>query len=202
MIQLKTLEAWFITGSQHLYGEETLKQVAAHAQTIAASLDAAPNIPVRIVFKPVVKTPEEIYRVCQEANTAPNCIGVITWMHTFSPAKMWIGGLKVLQRPLLHLHTQFNRDIPWSDIDMDFMNLNQSAHGDREFGFIQSRMRQGRKVVVGHWQEKGVLNELETWLRAAAGWYDWQGARFARIGDNMRQVAVTEGDKVDRKSVV
>src|SRR5690606_30023990 len=113
MIQLKTLEAWFITGSQHLYGEETLQQVAAHAQAIAASLDAAPNIPVRIVWKPVVKTPEEIYRICQEANTTPNCIGIITWMHTFSPAKMWIGGLKVLQRPLLHLHTQFNRDIPW-----------------------------------------------------------------------------------------
>lgn len=197
MIQLKTLEAWFVTGSQHLYGEETLQQVAKHAQTIAASLDAAPNIPVRIVFKPVVKTPEEIYRVCQEANTTPNCIGVIAWMHTFSPAKMWIGGLKVLQRPLLHLHTQFNRDIPWSQIDMDFMNLNQSAHGDREFGFIQSRMRQNRKVVVGHWQEQGVLKQLEAWLRAAAGWYDWQGARFARIGDNMRQVAVTEGDKVE-----
>ncbi|KAA2243141.1 L-arabinose isomerase [Chitinophaga agrisoli] len=197
MIQLKTLEAWFITGSQHLYGEETLQQVAAHAKTIAASLNEASNIPVRIVFKPVVKTPEEIYRVCQEANTTPNCIGIIAWMHTFSPAKMWIGGLKVLQRPLLHLHTQFNRDIPWDKIDMDFMNLNQSAHGDREFGFMQSRMRMNRKVVVGHWQDKGVLSEMETWLRAAAGWHDWQGARFARIGDNMRQVAVTEGDKVE-----
>ncbi|GAA0546835.1 L-arabinose isomerase [Chitinophaga japonensis] len=197
MIQLKTLEAWFITGSQHLYGEETLQQVAAHAQTIAASLDAASNIPVRIVWKPVVKTPEEIYRVCQEANTTPGCIGIIAWMHTFSPAKMWIGGLKVLQRPLLHLHTQFNRDIPWGDIDMDFMNLNQSAHGDREFGFMQSRMRMNRRVVVGHWQEQDLQQELETWLRAAAGWHDWQGARFARIGDNMRQVAVTEGDKVE-----
>ncbi|HEY0609321.1 MAG TPA: L-arabinose isomerase, partial [Chitinophaga sp.] len=194
MIQLKTLEAWFVTGSQHLYGEETLQQVAKHAQTIAASLDAAPNIPVRIVFKPVVKTPEEIYRVCQEANTTPNCIGVIAWMHTFSPAKMWIGGLKVLQRPLLHLHTQFNRDIPWSQIDMDFMNLNQSAHGDREFGFMMSRMRMDRKVVAGHWQDPEVTAEIGTWLRAAAGWFDWQGARFARIGDNMRQVAVTEGD--------
>jgi L-arabinose isomerase len=197
MIQLKQLEAWFITGSQHLYGEETLAQVAAHAQTIAASLDADPNIPVKIVFKPTVKTPDEIYAICQEANAAKNCIGIIAWMHTFSPAKMWIRGLKILQRPLLHLHTQFNRDIPWGEIDMDFMNLNQSAHGDREFGFMLSRMRIERKVVAGHWQDPEVIGELNTWLRAAAGWFDWQGAKFARIGDNMRQVAVTEGDKVE-----
>jgi L-arabinose isomerase len=197
MIQLKQFEAWFITGSQHLYGEETLKQVAAHAEKIAQSLSNEANIPVRIVFKPVVKTPDEIYRICQEANTAPDCIGVIAWMHTFSPAKMWIGGLKILQRPLLHLHTQFNRDIPWGDIDMDFMNLNQSAHGDREFGFMMSRMRMDRKVVAGHWQDPEVVAEIGVWLRAAAGWFDWQGARFARIGDNMRQVAVTEGDKVE-----
>ncbi|OMP78696.1 L-arabinose isomerase [[Flexibacter] sp. ATCC 35208] len=197
MIQLKQLEAWFVTGSQHLYGEETLQQVAAHAQTIAASLDADPNIPVKIVFKPTVKTPEEIYAICQEANAAKNCIGVIAWMHTFSPAKMWIRGLKILQRPLLHLHTQFNRDIPWGEIDMDFMNLNQSAHGDREFGFMMSRMRIERKVVCGHWQDPDVIGELNTWLRAAAGWFDWQGAKFARIGDNMREVAVTEGDKVE-----
>lgn len=197
MIQLKQLEAWFITGSQHLYGEETLQQVAVHSQQIAQSLDKEGNIPVRIVFKPVVKTPDEIYRICQEANTAPNCIGVIAWMHTFSPAKMWIRGLKILQRPLLHLHTQFNRDIPWGEIDMDFMNLNQSAHGDREFGFMMSRMRQDRKVVAGHWQDPEVVEEINVWLRAAAGWFDWQGARFARLGDNMRQVAVTEGDKVE-----
>jgi L-arabinose isomerase len=197
MIQLKQFEAWFITGSQHLYGEETLQQVAAHAEKIAQSLSADANIPVRIVFKPVVKTPDEIYRICQEANTAPDCIGVIAWMHTFSPAKMWIGGLKILQRPLLHLHTQFNRDIPWGEIDMDFMNLNQSAHGDREFGFMMSRMRMDRKVVAGHWQDPEVISEIGTWLRAAAGWFDWQGARFARLGDNMRQVAVTEGDKVE-----
>jgi L-arabinose isomerase len=197
MIQLKQFEAWFITGSQHLYGEETLQQVAAHAEKIAQSLSADANIPVRIVFKPVVKTPDEIYRICQEANTAKDCIGVIAWMHTFSPAKMWIGGLKILQRPLLHLHTQFNRDIPWGDIDMDFMNLNQSAHGDREFGFMMSRMRMDRKVVAGHWQDPEVTGEIGTWLRAAAGWFDWQGARFARLGDNMRQVAVTEGDKVE-----
>lgn len=197
MADLKAFEVWFITGSQHLYGEETLRQVAANAQTIAASLDRAPRVPVRVVFKPVVKSPEEIYQVCQEANVAKGCIGIITWMHTFSPAKMWIGGLKVLQKPLLHLHTQFNRDIPWNDIDMDFMNLNQSAHGDREFGFMVSRMRMNRKVVVGHWQDEAVLASIDTWARAAAGWADLQGARFARIGDNMRYVAVTEGDKVE-----
>lgn len=197
MIKLKQFEAWFITGSQHLYGEETLQQVDEHSAAIVKWLDASPDIPVRIVFKPVVKTPDEIYRICQEANNAPNCIGIIAWMHTFSPAKMWIGGLKVLQRPLLHLHTQFNRDIPWGEIDMDFMNLNQSAHGDREFGFMLSRMRMNRKVVAGHWQDPDVVSELNTWLRAAAGWYDWQGAKFARLGDNMRQVAVTEGDKVE-----
>ena len=157
MINLKEFEVWFVTGSQHLYGEETLKQVAEHSQTIATSLNDATQIPVTVVFKPIVKTTEEIYAICQEANMAKNCIGIITWMHTFSPAKMWIGGLKILQKPLLHLHTQFNRDIPWNDIDMDFMNLNQSAHGDREFGFIMSRMRMNRKVVVGHWQDREVL---------------------------------------------
>ena len=196
-IQLKKLEVWFVTGSQHLYGEETLRQVAAHSQTIAAALDAAPQIPVKIVFKPTVKTPEEIYHICVEANNAKNCIGIIAWMHTFSPAKMWIGGLKALQKPLLHLHTQFNRDIPWNDIDMDFMNLNQSAHGDREFGFIMSRMRLSRKVVTGHWQDSEVLDRINAWTRSAAGWHDWQGARFVRFGDNMRYVAVTDGDKVE-----
>jgi len=197
MIDLKQLEVWFITGSQDLYGEETLKQVAEHSQQIAKALDAANQIPVRVVFKPTVKSPEEIYNTCQEANTAKNCIGIIAWMHTFSPAKMWIGGLRILQKPVLHLHTQFNRDIPWDSIDMDFMNLNQSAHGDREFGFIMSRMRLERKVVVGHWQDNEVLDQLNAWSRAAAGWYDWQGARFVRFGDNMRYVAVTDGDKVE-----
>jgi len=197
MINLKELEIWFVTGSQHLYGEETLKQVADHSKEIAAFLDKAPAIPVRVVFKPTVKTPEEIYGVCREANIADKCIGIITWMHTFSPAKMWINGLKILQKPLLHLHTQFNRDIPWSTIDMDFMNLNQSAHGDREFGFIMSRMRLNRKVVVGHWQDTEVHAQINAWARAAAGWNDWQGAKFARFGDNMRSVAVTEGDKVE-----
>lgn len=197
MTDLKKLEVWFVTGSQHLYGEETLKQVAEHSQQIARALDGAAAIPVKVIFKPVLKTPEEIYQLCQEVNTASNCIGIIAWMHTFSPAKMWIGGLKVLQKPLLHLHTQFNRDIPWKDIDMDFMNLNQSAHGDREFGFIMSRMRLERKVVVGHWEDKGVQERLNVWLRAASGWHDLQGAKFCRFGDNMRQVAVTDGDKVE-----
>lgn len=197
MSDLKQQEAWFITGSQHLYGEEALAQVAAHSQEIAAELNNSPDIPVRIVFKPVVKTTEEIYRVFQEANSAAQCVGIITWMHTFSPAKMWIRGLNILQKPLLHLHTQFNRDIPWDRIDMDFMNLHQSAHGDREFGFIATRMRMDRKVVVGHWREPDVMQQIGTWSRAACGWQDLQGARFVRFGDNMRQVAVTEGDKVD-----
>jgi L-arabinose isomerase len=197
MINLKNLEVWFVTGSQHLYGEETLKQVAQHAQAIAGALNESPQMPVNIVFKPTVKTTEEIYHVCSDANTSKNCIGIIAWMHTFSPAKMWIGGLKILQKPLLHLHTQFNRDIPWSEIDMDFMNLNQSAHGDREFGFIVSRMRRNRKVVVGHWQDEQVISQISGWARVAAGWHDWQGAKFVRFGDNMRYVAVTDGDKVE-----
>jgi L-arabinose isomerase len=196
-MDLKKFEVWFVTGSQHLYGEATLQQVAAHSQTIAAALNDAAQIPVRVVFRPTVKTPEEIYHTCQEANNTPDCIGIIAWMHTFSPAKMWIGGLKILQKPLAHLHTQFNRDIPWASIDMDFMNLNQSAHGDREFGFIMTRMRLSRKVITGHWQDPTVLGQLNAWTRAAAGWHDWQGAKFARFGDNMRYVAVTEGDKVE-----
>jgi L-arabinose isomerase len=197
MIDLKTFEVWFITGSQNLYGEETLKKVAEHSQEIAKGIDGAANIPVRVVYKPVVKSTEEIYNTLQQANVAENCIGVIAWMHTFSPAKMWIRGLSILKKPMLHLHTQYNRDIPWSSIDMDFMNLNQSAHGDREFGFMVSRMRINRKVVVGHWQDSEVLKDIESWTRAAAGWYDWQGAKFARFGDNMRFVAVTDGDKVE-----
>jgi L-arabinose isomerase len=197
MINLKNLEVWFITGTQHLYGEETLKAVAEHARQVADSLNSADQIPVTVVYKPIVKTPDEIFQTLQQANSSAECIGVITWMHTFSPAKMWIRGLSILQKPLLHLHTQFNRDIPWESIDMDFMNLNQSAHGDREFGFIMSRMRKDRKVVVGYWQDREVLEEIATWSRAAAGWHDWQGAKFVRFGDNMRYVAVTEGDKVE-----
>jgi L-arabinose isomerase len=197
MIDLKSLEVWFITGSQHLYGEETLKQVAAHSQEIAAYLNNTKEIPVQVIFKPTVKTPEEILATCKEANASTNCIGIITWMHTFSPAKMWINGLKILQKPLLHLHTQYNRDIPWNDIDMDFMNLNQSAHGDREFGFMVSRLRLERKVVVGYWKDESTIKSIEVWCRAAAGWNDWQGAKFVRFGDNMRYVAVTDGDKVE-----
>ncbi|MGN6615696.1 MAG: L-arabinose isomerase [Ilyomonas sp.] len=197
MIDLKKKEVWFVTGSQHLYGEETLNKVAEHSQVIAKTFNEDSRIPVAVIWKPTVKTPEEIYNICMEANTAKNCIGIIAWMHTFSPAKMWIGGLKILQKPLCHLHTQFNRDIPWSDIDMDFMNLNQSAHGDREFGFITTRMRIRGKVVVGYWQDTKVLESINVWSRAAAGWNDWQGAKFVRFGDNMRYVAVTEGDKVE-----
>jgi len=197
MIDLKQFDIWFVTGSQHLYGPETLKKVAEHSQEIAAFFDKSSKIPVKVVFKPVMKTPEEITNICIEANTAKNCIGVITWCHTFSPSKMWINGLKILQKPILHLHTQYNRDLPWGEIDMDFMNLNQAAHGDREHGFIMTRMRINRKVVVGHWQEEDVQERIGIWTRAAAAWFDFQGGKFARFGDNMREVAVTEGDKVE-----
>jgi L-arabinose isomerase len=195
MIDISHYEAWFITGSQHLYGPETLEQVAQHSQQIAAALDT--ELPIKIVFKPVLTGPDEIYQLMQEANTTKNCVGLIAWMHTFSPAKMWINGLKILQKPMAHLHTQFNRDIPWGDIDMDFMNTNQSAHGDREFGFIGTRMRLNRKVVVGHWEDAAVHQSLNVWARVACAWADWQGAKFIRFGDNMRYVAVTEGDKVE-----
>jgi L-arabinose isomerase len=196
MLNLNHYEVWFVTGSQHLYGEETLRQVDAHSQIIAGFLNDAPAIPVRVVFKPVVKTPDEIYTICQEANVAPNCVGIVTWMHTFSPAKMWIRGLTILKKPLLHLHTQFNRDIPWGSIDMDFMNLNQSAHGDREFGFMVSRMRLNRKVVVGFWQQQDVIEKIAAWSRVSVAAYELKTMKVARFGDNMRQVAVTEGDKV------
>ncbi|WP_114749012.1 L-arabinose isomerase [Pleomorphovibrio marinus] len=189
-------EVWFITGSQHLYGEETLAQVGKHAEEIARTLDQSEQIPLQVVYQPIVTRPEEVYDTIMRANQEQACVGIITWMHTFSPAKMWIRGLKSLQKPMLHLHTQFNRDIPWESIDMDFMNLNQSAHGDREFGFMVSRLRMERKVVVGHWQSAKVSLEIGKWSRAACGWQDWQGAKFVRFGDNMRQVAVTEGDKV------
>jgi len=197
MVDLKQYEVWFVTGSQHLYGPKTLETVAEHSREIAAFLDASPQIPAQIVFKPVLTTPDAIRQLCLEANSTKNCVGLITWMHTFSPAKMWIAGLSLLKKPFLHLHTQYGREIPWSTIDMDFMNLNQSAHGDREFGFIGSRMRLNRKVVVGHWQDDDVQESIGTWIRAACAWADAQGARIARFGDNMRDVAVTEGDKVE-----
>lgn len=196
-IDISDKEIWFVTGSQHLYGEETLKQVAANSREITKGLDGSRDIPVRIVYKPTVKTPNEITDLCLQASTNKNCIGIITWMHTFSPAKMWINGLKVLTKPLCHLHTQFNAEIPWESINMDFMNLNQSAHGDREFGFMMSRMRLKRKVVVGHWKDDKVLRKLGIWTRVALGWDELQNLKVARIGDNMREVAVTEGDKVE-----
>ncbi|HRF94185.1 MAG TPA: L-arabinose isomerase, partial [Aggregatilineales bacterium] len=195
MLNLKNYEVWFLTGSQHLYGTEILDIVASHSQEIATTLNEV--MPTEIVFKPVLTTPEEIYGICQEANSAPNCVGVITWMHTFSPAKNWISGLKALNKPFVHLHTQYNQDIPWDAIDMNFMNLNQAAHGDREFGFMASRLRLNRKVVVGHWRDPEVQERLNVWVRVASAWADAQNARVARFGDNMRSVAVTEGDKVE-----
>jgi L-arabinose isomerase len=197
MLNLNNFEVWFVTGSQHLYGEATLNKVAQHSNEIVMWLAHSGKLPVKVIFKPVVTTPDAITSLCQEANNSHNCIGLITWMHTFSPAKMWIAGLHALHKPFVHLHTQYNRDLPWSEIDMDFMNLNQSAHGDREFGFIGSRMRLNRKVIVGFWQDEAVLSSLATWMRAASAWHDAQGARIARFGDNMREVAVTEGDKVE-----
>ena len=196
MINLKQYEVWFITGSQHLYGEETLRLVGEHSKVITESFNVSAQIAVNIVFKPVVKTPEEILAVCKEANNSLNCVGIITWMHTFSPSKMWINGLKNLQLPLLHLHTQFNRDIPFAHIDMDFMNLNQSAHGDREFGFMLSRMKIARKVVVGHWQSPSVVQQINQWSRVAVAKYTMQNMKIVRFGDNMRYVGVTDGNKV------
>lgn len=199
---MKNKEVWFVTGSQHLYGTETLKQVDKDSETIAKALNSSAKIPVQVVFKPVVTTPDEIYNICNLANNEKNCVGIITWMHTFSPAKMWIGGLSILNKPMLHLHTQFNRDIPWNEIDMDFMNLNQSAHGDREFGFICTRMRINRKVVVGHWQDEKVQDKIGVWSRAALGYNESKGLKICRFGDNMREVAVTEGDKVEAQKIL
>jgi L-arabinose isomerase len=196
MIDLKGYEVWFVTGSQHLYGPKTLEQVAEHSKEIAAVLGVSKHVPVQVVFKPVLTTPDAIRDLCLEANSTKGCVGLVTWMHTFSPAKIWIAGLSLLKKPFLHLHTQYGREIPWSTIDMDFMNLNQSAHGDREFGFIGSRMRLNRKVVVGHWADDETQKEIGVWVRAACAWADAQGMKIARFGDNMRDVAVTEGNKV------
>jgi L-arabinose isomerase len=197
VLNLAASEVWFVTGSQHLYGPETLETVAEHSRAIAAALDGARSIPVRVVTKPVLTGSAGILALVREANADPRCVGLITWMHTFSPARMWIAGLEALDKPFLHLHTQFNREIPWSDIDMDFMNLNQAAHGDREFGFIAARLRLERKVVVGHWGDASVQDQIGTWTRAACAKADWQNGKIARFGDNMREVAVTEGDKVE-----
>ena len=188
---------WFIAGSQHLYGSEMLDQVAEHAQLIAEGLDQSEAIPFHVVYKPVVTTSEAISKVMLAANADDSCAGIITWMHTFSPAKMWISGLSSLQKPLIHLHTQFNRDIPWDTIDMDFMNLNQSAHGDREFGFIGSRMKIARKVIVGYWKDNELKGRLGSWMSTAVAYAESRHLKVARFGDNMRDVAVTDGDKVE-----
>jgi L-arabinose isomerase len=191
------LEVWLATGSQEMYGPATLRQVEAHAREVAAGLDAQPDVPVHVVYRDIATSTGSIRRAALDANAADTCIGVIAWMHTFSPAKMWIAGLSALQKPLLHLHTQFNRDLPWAEIDMDFMNLNQSAHGDREFGFVETRMRLRRKTVVGHWRDPEVAARVGVWARAAAGWHEAHSLKVARFGDNMREVAVTEGDKLE-----
>ncbi|MDX9726288.1 MAG: L-arabinose isomerase [Bacteroidales bacterium] len=196
MYDFKNKEIWFVTGSQHLYGPDTLLRVAEDSGVISEALNASGSVPVKIVFKPVLTTSDAVFQLCSEANNSSSCLGLITWMHTFSPAKMWIRGLSVLNKPFLHFHTQLNRDIPWETIDMDFMNLNQSAHGDREFGFIGSRMRLNRKVVVGHWQDREVIGRIAGWARVAAAFDDARNMRIARFGDNMRDVAVTEGNKV------
>jgi L-arabinose isomerase len=191
---LDAYEIWFVTGSQTLYGDETLRQVAEQSQAVAAGLD---GLPVSVVWKPVLKDADSIRRLALEVNTRDDVIGVIAWMHTFSPAKMLIAGLDALQKPLLHLHTQANVELPWADIDFDFMNLNQAAHGDREFGYIQTRLGVARKTVVGHVSNPAVLQQIEDWQRAAAGWAASRSLKLARFGDNMRYVAVTEGDKTE-----
>jgi L-arabinose isomerase len=190
-------EIWLVAGSQVLYGEETLAAVDVDVREVGATLDALSAIPVRVVVKPVVTSADAIRRLCLDANADDRCVGIVAWMHTFSPARMWIPGLRVLAKPLLHLHTQFNRDLPWDRIDMDFMNLNQSAHGDREFGYITTRLGVRRKTVAGHWQDASVQERIGTWSRATCGWAEAQGLHVARFGDNMREVAVTEGDKVE-----
>jgi L-arabinose isomerase len=196
MSKIRREEVWFVTGSQELYGPATLKQVAEDSVSITAYLDSSSKISHKVVFKPILTTPDSIFELCSEANNSRECIGLIMWMHTFSPAKMWIRGLSVLNKPFMHFHTQLNRDIPWETIDMDFMNLNQSAHGDREFGFIGTRMRINRKVVVGHYQDPEALDRISVWIRAASAYNDALKMKVARFGDNMREVAVTEGDKV------
>lgn len=197
MNSIKNYKFWFVTGSQHLYGEETLKQVAADSETMVKGLNESGKLPAEIVVKPTVKTPAEITRIFKEASKDDECAGVICWMHTFSPSKMWINGLKNFKKPYCHFHTQCNRNIPFSEIDMDFMNLNQSAHGDREHGFIGARLRMARKIIVGYWQDEEPQDKLAAWMRSAYGVMVSENLKMVRFGDNMRQVAVTEGDKVE-----
>lgn len=197
MASLKKYEFWFVVGSQDLYGEKVLQTVDEHSKIMVDGFNADETIPCTVVFKPVVRNSDEIYKVITEANNDPKCAGIITWMHTFSPSKMWIRGFSVLQKPLLHVNTQFNRDIPWDSIDMDFMNLNQSAHGDREHGFITARMRLQQKVISGYWKDEAMRKRMAGWMRAAVGAYESRQLRVLRISDNMREVAVTDGDKVE-----
>jgi len=196
-MKTKAYEFWFVTGSQHLYGEETLKKVNEHSEIISEKLNSDPSIPYKVIFKPVLTTSDAIRKLLSEASSEDKCAGIIAWMHTFSPAKMWISGLNELNKPLLHLNTQFNRDIPWETMDMDFMNLNQSAHGDREFGFIGARMRVPRKIIAGHWEDPAFLMRVGSWMKTAAAYIFGRHLKVARFGDNMRDVAVTEGDKVE-----
>lgn len=193
---LKEKEFWFVVGSQHLYGPEVLETVAKRAEEMAAAINADKNIPCRFIYKATVKTPDEITELVREANYDKNCYGIISWCHTFSPSKMWINGLVNLQKPYCHFATQYNREIPNEEIDMDFMNLNQAAHGDREHGFIGARMGMPRKVIMGYWQDEAPLKELGMWMRSAVGYAESKSLKVVRFGDNMRQVAVTEGDKV------
>ncbi|GLY56188.1 MAG: L-arabinose isomerase [Cellulosimicrobium funkei] len=190
-------EIWFLTGSQDLYGEETLRQVAEQSQEVARALDASPDVPATVVWKPVLKDAGAIRRAMLDANADDRVLGVVTWMHTFSPAKMWIGGLDQLRKPLLHLHTQANVELPWDTIDFDFMNLNQAAHGDREYAYVATRLGVARTTVVGHVSNPAVIARVGSWVRGAAGWAATHELRLARFGDNMRNVAVTEGDKTE-----
>ncbi|GAB2551906.1 L-arabinose isomerase [Gracilibacillus alcaliphilus] len=197
MLRVQPYSFWFVTGSQPLYGEETLNEVASNSQEIVKGLNDQGQLPYEVVFKDVVTTSANIHELVLAANADDNCAGIITWMHTFSPAKNWIAGLNALQKPLLHFHTQFNRDVPWDSIDMDFMNLNQAAHGDREYGFMGTRMDISRKVIVGHWQNQEVTNKLTDWMQTAVAVVEGKHIRVARFGDNMRHVAVTDGDKIE-----
>lgn len=197
MLKTKPYTFWFVTGSQPLYGEETLIEVADHSIAVVKGLNESGLLPFNVEFKEVVTTANRIHQLALDANNSTECAGVITWMHTFSPAKSWIAGLKALQTPLLHFHTQYNRDIPWDAIDMDFMNTNQAAHGDREYGFIGTRLGLGRKVIVGHWQNEAIIKQISAWMKVAIGVKEGSNIRVARFGDNMRHVAVTDGDKIE-----
>lgn len=196
MLKVKNYEFWFITGSQHLYGPEVIEQVSDNSKIIVDELNKK-DLPYKIVFKTVATDSPSIRKVCNDANNDENCAGIITWMHTFSPAKMWIHGLTELRKPLLHLHTQFNKEIPWGTIDMDFMNLNQAAHGDREFGYIGARLDIARKIVVGHWTDASVSADIAKWMAPAVAFTEGHSIKVARFGDNMRNVAVTDGDRIE-----